>query len=271
MNRDKVGCCCVNGDPQVGESTRGNWCPSIGEKIMKKRICASLASVAILTGWTGAASAANLISDGDFSAATVSVPVPASVNGVDILPINNSADTSDGGWTYSDSEFFQQEASDLSDYNVMSGSHAGGFGGQGSSNTYLAFQAADSSLDCIGQWIATTPGVKYTVSFWAAQTTQATGTDGMLEAFWGSNYGDGSNPLLDLNATSGAATAYQQYTFTETGIAGQDFSILEFHGLDANGAMLLDNVSVTAVPEPVSFSLVGSGLVLAGMRRRRRC
>jgi hypothetical protein len=43
---------------------------------------------------------------------------------------------------------------------------------------------------------------------------------------------------------------------------------LDFHGIEDNGAILLDNVSLTAVsgvPEPASILLAGVGLMMVGL------
>jgi hypothetical protein len=61
------------------------------------------------------------------------------------------------------------------------------------------------------------------------------------------------------------------YSVTDSALVGQALGI-QFLELDdvADGEVDIDNIRLTAVPEPAAFSLVAGTLALAGLRRRRR-
>jgi hypothetical protein len=64
---------------------------------------------------------------------------------------------------------------------------------------------------------------------------------------------------------------WEQFSFTAT--ASTSDTILDCHGVDASGAVLPDNVVVTAqsaAPEPFSMVLAGSGLEIIGLVRGAR-
>jgi hypothetical protein len=138
---------------------------------------------------------------------------------------------------------------------------------------YIAFQSTESNgtQDCLNQIISTTPGQKYTISFWVGMTASAGSQFGMtLE--WDS--GGANDTTLGAGTffyhpTNSPAEAYTLFSYTET--ASSDFTSVYFHGADATGAVLLDNVSITsvAVPEPNVLGLISaSGLMLLALRRR---
>jgi len=237
---------------------------------MKRRIELGICAAAVALGSMGLRSAsANLLTNGSFEGPTASVSVPASVNGSDILPVQTASNFE---WKYS-TNAGNQEAPVGSDYNVSSAVNASIGLGPEDGSWYLAFEANSNIDDCIGQWVPTTPGEKYTVSFWVAQTAGSigNGSTGLL-AYWGNSYSDFSDLLLSTGpsaAGANPAVPYREFTFTATGAAGQSFSVLEFHGADTGGAMLLDNVDVEAVPEPATLGLLTGSLVLAAGRRRR--
>lgn len=63
---------------------------------------------------------------------------------------------------------------------------------------------------------------------------------------------------------------WQQFTQFFTLAAPQTVNLVFDHSGGDNVGILLDNVSLTQVPEPATLSLVGLGLVAAGLRRRMR-
>ena len=66
--------------------------------------------------------------------------------------------------------------------------------------------------------------------------------------------------------TNTSPVNYQQFTFTE--VASTSLTRIDFHAVDSNGSILLDNVAVTAAPEPSTALLAGLGLFAAGVWRR---
>lgn len=62
-----------------------------------------------------------------------------------------------------------------------------------------------------------------------------------------------------------------QYTFTQTGPATVAFGIVDTGDFAGTSALALSNVSVSAVPEPSSFAMIGGALALGfAVSRRRR-
>jgi len=105
--------------------------------------------------------------------------------------------------------------------------------------------------------IPTTPGVTYVLSFWLRNL----GYDGPAindaEVYW-DTFPDGS-PMVEL--TNIAATSdYQQYTYD---VVGTGSDTLTFELWNPPTAVLLDDVSLTASPEPSQGGLVGLAIGVA--------
>jgi PEP-CTERM motif len=132
-----------------------------------------------------------------------------------------------------------------------------------------------------------TVGQTYAVSFdWAA--AQQTGYNGNSEDYFavslGSETEDTSTISLPQHTFSGWSTATLDFTATATSETLQFVDIgcayvsgvCDFGNPGASGAppfSLLDNVSMTAVPEPATWAMMGIGFVglgYAGFRGRRR-
>jgi hypothetical protein len=125
------------------------------------------------------------------------------------------------------------------------------------SGTYSAlFGAWNSQYDSIAQNLATTAGQQYTLSFFLRNN--GVGNDS-FQALW-----DGT-AVLDITPST-SEFDYTQFNFNVTATAAS--TPLEFRAYDNPALLLLDDVSVTAVPEPPTLLLLALG-GLALLRRRR--
>jgi len=123
-----------------------------------------------------------------------------------------------------------------------------------------AFFGPVGSLGGIQQTIATVPGWQYSISF------AFSGDGGLPSQFL---VGFGTQTLLSLTNASTATTGFQTFTFGA--LATGPSTLLTFNFRDDPGFMELDNVAVTAVPEPETYALMLAGIgALLGARRFRR-
>jgi len=113
------------------------------------------------------------------------------------------------------------------------------------------------SLGGIAQSVATTAGGEYAISF---VLDSDGGTPGAVRVDFG------ARTLLELADPPAAG----DQTFTFDAFATGPASILRIQFRDDSGLMSLDDVRVSAVPEPAGLALMGAGLLgLAAVRRRR--
>jgi len=207
---------------------------------------------ALFIGYIQPASA-NLFTNGDFEGGTY------------VQTFGITTDTLPTGWTNS-------PPTSMSNLDVFA--TGSGPGSAQSGTHYIAFQSAvtDGTQDCLNQVISTVPGQKYTVSFWVAMTSSS-GSQFGLGPEWDS--GGANDTTMGTSAfyyhpTNSPAEPYTFFSFTET--ASSSSTSIYFHGADATGAVLLDNVSVVVAPEPSSFVLLGLTVAggCVGLRLRRR-
>jgi len=144
----------------------------------------------------------------------------------------------------------------------------------GSSHLELDADAGGNST--VSQVLTTVFGQYYVVNFWIAHRSFNAQTSS-VEALWQ----DGSN-LTNLTTATVMLVAgplsdpdqyrWRQYTTGFTALSAQ--TVIGFRGAGPSNTHgdHLDNISVTAVPEPSTYALMGAGLLTIGAfsRRRRR-
>jgi len=126
-----------------------------------------------------------------------------------------------------------------------------GNAGDAHSGDQMAFLDWSNSLDTITQTLTTVAGQTYTIDYFVAGT-QAN----FLEVtFGGSTLFDGTSPTGGVGSSD-----YVEYTYTATAMSTS--TVLAFSGeRSAGGEILLDDVSVSAVPEPATWPLTCGALL----------
>lgn len=118
------------------------------------------------------------------------------------------------------------------------------------------------------QQLSTIGGQAYTVSFWYSprpSTASRPSDTNNISVSW-----NGTTLLPTLSGTNNTGSHnWQQYSYSVTGTGSDILSFGAFGTQDTYGGSL-DNVSVTAVPEPGSLAMVIAGLGLMGSVIRRR-
>ena len=206
----------------------------------------TLIAAITLTG-AGAAGAANLLTNGSFETPN---PVYAALG---------TADTSINGWTtfLSGVEHFNPSA-----YDASLGAAADGL---------MAVDLANVSFlegGGIQQALSTVNGQLYQLSF-AVGSSNYVGRG--LAADIQLSIGGGAPQNFLTDATSQAAITWKTYSLNFTGTGSS--MMLAFSNKDDPNThfAFLDDVSVTAVPEPASYAMMLGGLaVVGGIARRRR-
>lgn len=198
----------------------------------------SAAALAIGLTFTAAHAAPNLLVNGSFEAPAIT-PTTAEYNHV--------ANGSLTGWTVAGHDVVLFNAT----YATNVGDHTPSDGAQALQLEYFG--------DSIAQTFATTVGqsylLSYDVSAYAAAAPLSVTVGGASDSLSGTLPGWTAHTLA-FTATAASTTL----TFTNTGGTPGSYGTYPH----------LDNVSVTAVPEPETYAMLLAGLVTLGVLARRR-
>lgn len=163
---------------------------------------------------------------------------------------NPSSGTAPLDWTLTN-------ASSGSDFFVGSGPAFGALSAPNSAN----FGAVGAYDDTLSQTLTTDPGATYILTFYLAHDSSNSAND--FSAVW--------NGATVLSLVNSGYFDYTEYTYNVT--ATGTSTVLAFSGREVPAWYDLDNVSVTATPEPGLLGVSGIGLALlyaaVAMQRRR--
>lgn len=125
---------------------------------------------------------------------------------------------------------------------------------------YVDLDGSTNNAGIFANSVSVVAGQTYTLSFSLAGNQRGAGND-TVEVNFGS-----LSQVFNLNAADAFSVHTLSFTAASGGSAG--FSFID-NGSDNQGA-LLDNVRITAVPEPETYGMMLGGLALLGMVARRR-
>jgi choice-of-anchor C domain-containing protein len=140
------------------------------------------------------------------------------------------------------------------------------------SNNYWAAYQGDNSLDLNGtkkaeieQTLVTTVGQLYQLSFWLAGNPQGGSTVKNLSV------NVGANGLYNFDTSGKSTTNMGWSNYITSFYAVGNTTTLSFAS-NTRGAYgpVLDDISVTAVPEPETYALLLGGLALVGFSARKQ-
>jgi PEP-CTERM motif len=127
--------------------------------------------------------------------------------------------------------------------------HTGDFG---------AFFGDSGTPGSISQSFSTLAGAAYDIRFWLRSDGL---TPNSIEVLWGGTTVYSSSNL--------APFSYTEIVLDSLAMSG--LTMLELRARDDNGFLEIDDISVSAIPEPSTIALLGAGLAaMAGLRRARK-
>lgn len=146
--------------------------------------------------------------------------------------------------------------------------------GSGNPVTNGAENATLAAGDSFYQSFSLTENGQYTIAFDALSSADASIIAGEVRSriFNSTDVGAGdfSSPVAWLGSTPTATSTFSQPThfeYTLNGVAGQSYHL---YVSGFGDGVKLDNLTVTAVPEPESYAMMLAGLGAIGMMARRR-
>lgn len=126
--------------------------------------------------------------------------------------------------------------------------------------SYALFIGCVANLCSTSQLLETTPGMSYIFSF-------EYGSDGSIPNEFIANFGN-TTVFQRSDDLSDTTPGFIHQSFTV--VATDTFTNVEFLGSNQFGYLALDDVSLTAIPEPGVLALIMAGLAGFGMSRLRR-
>ena len=132
----------------------------------------------------------------------------------------------------------------------------------------LYFVELDTSANSsMYQMLDTVAGQAYNLSFWFAPRTGVASNSNNIDVFWNGAMVDG---VTSDGGAYGDPVSWTHYTYTVFGTGGQVALRFAAGGNSDTVGGSLDNVSVTAVPEPETYAMLLAGLGMMGAMVRRR-
>ncbi len=132
------------------------------------------------------------------------------------------------------------------------------------SGASAAYFGTNNSIATMAQTLATTAGTNYAVSFWLGNEVDVLGVSAP------NSFAFSWDGTTETTLTNAAAFGYTQYSFVLPATGSS--TVLNFSFRQDPAFWDIDDISVTAitaVPEPGSMALLGTGLFFVAVRAQR--